>query len=242
MPRTRTEGDCRSRAWHEYAGLGGTLLTQPTQAMPYECDDQPTQNCATVAQTDEQLMARIQAREESALTILCRRHTFRLRTILSRIVNNEHDVDCLLNAVFLDLWNRAGSYDRTKGVPLAWMITMARCRAIDTVRRRQCYDRATERFRLAREGVAGVVRQHSGDDYADANERAAILQRMFQSLPEAQREAVKLAYYGGFTQREIAVRIGVPLGTIKTRVELGIRKLRTALNDYGGVEEWLLAH
>jgi len=210
--------------------------------MLYAFDNQPVRNGVIVEQSDQLLMERIQARDESALTILCRRHTIRLRMLVGRIVNNDHDVDWLLNEVFLDLWNRAGCYDRTKGAPLAWMITIARCRAIDTVRRRRSYDRATERLRLAGETGSEVVRQYGGDDHADANERAAILQRVLQSLPEAQREAVTLAYYGGLSQREIAARIGVPLGTIKTRVILGMRKLRTTLLSRGCAKEWLFTH
>jgi RNA polymerase sigma-70 factor (ECF subfamily) len=221
---------------------GGSHLTHPNPSMLYAFDHQPIQNCVTVEQTDELLMARIQARDESALAILCRRYNAHLRTVLDRIVNNDHDVDCLLNDVFLNLWNHAGSYDRTKGRPLGWVIAMARHRAIDEVRRRRAYERKTERLRLATERDSAGVECRCGDGHAGANERAAILQRLLRSLPDGQREAVKLAYFEGLTQREVAARTGVPLGTIKTRLELGLRKLRAALIALGGVEEWSRTH
>jgi RNA polymerase sigma-70 factor, ECF subfamily len=220
--------------------------------MLYEFDHQQIQSLVITAPadpapvtegpTDEQLMTRIQDRDESALTILYHRHSALFRTVLGRVVNNSHDVDDLLDAAFLEVWNRAPSYDRSKGKPLGWMITIARRRAIDKVRRRQAYDRAEERLRLATDRDPEASWHEGGDDQACARERAEIFQRLMQSLPEAQRDAVKLAYYDGLSQREIAARLQVPLGTIKTRLELGVRKLRTALLAIGGAEEWSLAH
>jgi len=75
---------------------------------------------------------------------------------------------------------------------------------------------------------------------ASASERAAMLREALAALPEAQREAVQLAFYQGLSQRQIAAKTGVPLGTIKTRLELAIRKLRVGLSSIGGAEEWSL--
>jgi RNA polymerase sigma-70 factor (ECF subfamily) len=72
------------------------------------------------------------------------------------------------------------------------------------------------------------------------NERAEVFKKLVAALPEAQRDAVKLAFYSGLSQREISAKLNIPLGTIKTRLELGIRKLRTALLAMGGAEEWSL--
>jgi RNA polymerase sigma-70 factor (ECF subfamily) len=75
-----------------------------------------------------------------------------------------------------------------------------------------------------------------------ASERAEILQRALATLPDAQREALHMAFYQGLSQRQIAAKTGVPLGTIKTRLELAARKVRVALEAIGGQEEWSFCH
>ena len=119
--------------------------------MLYEFDQQQIATFISSEVTDEQLMARIQARDEAALSAMYHRHTPILRTVISRVVHNESDVEDLLQEVFLEMWNRAQSYDETKGKVLGWLVTLARRRAIDRVRRRQAYARAEERLRLETE-------------------------------------------------------------------------------------------
>jgi RNA polymerase sigma-70 factor (ECF subfamily) len=80
------------------------------------------------------------------------------------------------------------------------------------------------------------------EEEAAASERAAMLQRLLATLPDAQREALQLAYYQGLSQRQIAARTGIPLGTIKTRLELAAKKLRTALLASGEADDWSFAH
>src|SRR5687768_16324875 len=116
--------------------------------MLHEFDQQQTATVTTGEVTDEQLMGLIQARDDAALATLYRRHTPLLRTVIARVVHNEHDVDDLLQEVFLELWNRADHYDEAKGKALGWIVTLARRRAIDRIRRRQAYARAEERLRL----------------------------------------------------------------------------------------------
>jgi len=220
-------------------------------AMLYEFDHQQietlvaatrTDSTAASESTDEQLMALIQDRDETALATLYRRHTPLLRTVISRVVHNEYDVDDLLQEVFLELWNRADHYDEEKGKALGWIVTLARRRAIDRVRRRQAYARAEERLRLETEHEPQQTRnQGVADDVHDAD-RAEIFQRVLSTLPAAQREALQLAYYRGLSQREIAAKTGIPLGTIKTRLELAVRKIRTAILSLGGEEEWAMSH
>ena len=84
-------------------------------------------------------------------------------------------------------------------------------------------------------------RRYQGvEEDANATDRAEVFQRILATLPEAQREALQLAYYQGLSQREIAAKTGIPLGTIKTRLELAVRKIRTAILSLGGEEEWSL--
>lgn len=183
--------------------------------------------------TDEQLMTGICRQDQRCLGILYQRHHALLRTVISRIVANEFDVDDVLQECLLDVWRHAANYSRSKGEALAWIVTLARRRAIDRVRRIGTYHRCKERFRdvakMEQEGAA-----HAGADEEVASlDRAAVIRKLIAKLPEAQQEAVHLAFYKGLTQREIAKFTGKPLGTIKTRLELGLRKLHNALVALG---------
>ena len=171
------------------------------------------------------------------MAALHRRHTRLVRTILSRVVNNDADVDDLLQEVFVVIWNCADRYEEAKGKALGWIVTMARRRAIDRVRRKQAYARAEERMRESTLGAAEELHPSSACE-AMHGDTAEIFQRILTTLPTAQREAVELAYYAGLSQRDIAHRTGIPLGTIKTRLELAVRKLRAALLAIGGEAEW----
>lgn len=211
--------------------------------MLYEFDHQQIETfTATAEVTDEQLMARIQAQDDAALATLYRRHTPLLRTVIARVVHNEHDVDDLLQEVFLELWNRADHYDEGKGKALGWIVTLARRRAIDRIRRRQAYARAEERLRLETEHEPQQTRHQGVEEDVNASDRAEIFRKLLATLPEAQREALHLAYFRGLSQREIAAKTGIPLGTIKTRLELAVRKIRTAILSLGGEEEWSFSH
>jgi RNA polymerase sigma-70 factor, ECF subfamily len=210
--------------------------------MLYEFDHQQIEAFTSGEVTDEFLMARIQAKDEAALATLYKRHTPLLRTVIARVVHNEHDVDDLLQEVFLELWNRADHYDEGKGKALGWIVTLARRRAIDRIRRRQAYARAEERLRLETEHEPQHVRHHGIEEDVNAADRAEIFKKLLAQLPVAQREALQLAYFRGMSQREIAAKTGIPLGTIKTRLELAVRKIRTAILSLGGQEEWSLSH
>jgi len=210
--------------------------------MLYEFDHHHVASFALSEVTDEQLMARIQGRDETALAAMYHRHTPILRTVISRVVHNESDVDDLLQEVFLEMWNRAQSYDETKGKVLGWLVTLARRRAIDRVRRRQAYARAEERLRLETAHEPHITRSHAVEEDVNAADRSEVFKRLLSTLPVAQREALQLAYYRGLSQREIAAKTGIPLGTIKTRLELAVRKIRTAILSLGGAEEWAPSH
>jgi RNA polymerase sigma-70 factor (ECF subfamily) len=210
--------------------------------MLYEFDHQQIEAFTTGEATDEFLMARIQAQDEAALATLYKRHTPLLRTVIARVVHNEHDVDDLLQEVFLELWNRADHYDEGKGKALGWIVTLARRRAIDRIRRRQAYARAEERLRLETEHEPQQARHQGVEEDVNAADRAEIFQKLLAQLPAAQREALQLAYFRGMSQREIAAKTGIPLGTIKTRLELAVRKIRTAILSLGGQEEWSPSH
>lgn len=187
--------------------------------------------------TDEQLMACVQQGDETALATLYRRHTALLRTIVCRVINNDADTEDLLQEIFCEVWKQSSHYSEEKGKALGWLVTLARRRAIDKLRKKQAYQRAEERL-LHETERDPAQESHGVEDDAAASDRAEILQRVIGTLPVAQRDALHFAFYKGMSQREIAAHTGIPLGTIKTRLELAVRKVRTAILAIGGAEEW----
>ena len=198
-----------------------------------ERDRSQTSEDVQPGHSNEDLMARVNNRDDKALEELYRRHVPMLRGIISRILNNEGDIDDIVQVVFLELWNRSESYDAGKGQALGWIITLARRRAIDKLRRKQAYFRANERMSLE------PLTENSHSAYKDVNARelTGIFKKFLLQLPVAQREALHLSYYCGLSQREISIKSGIPLGTIKTRLELAVRKIGNAvlaLDDFKG--------
>jgi RNA polymerase sigma-70 factor, ECF subfamily len=182
--------------------------------------------------TDEQLLAAIQARDETALAQLKRRHEALLRSIVGRMINNDCDVDDLVQEIMLAVWDHAAGYDSDKGKALGWLITLARRRTIDRIRRKSAYSRARERYR--EETCCLHDDMHTGaDEEAAQGDTAVAVAGIIEHLPPAQREVIELTFYRGLSQRQIAATTGIPLGTIKTRIELALRKLRTAAFAFG---------
>ena len=187
--------------------------------------------------TDEQLMENIKAADEPSLGLLQRRHQALLRTVIGRIVSNDYDVDEIVQECLLEVWRRASSYDPAKGQALGWLVTLSRRRAIDRLRRKSAYWRAQDRFRVECETEASTAMHCGADEEAAQDDTAAVVGRLISNLPEAQQQAVQLAYYQGMSQRQIAAHTGIPLGTSKTRLELAMRKLRSAALAFGEFRE-----
>ena len=178
--------------------------------------------------TDEMLMARIQASDADALGLLHDRYAGMIKGLIMKVLYNDAEADDLLQEIFMEVWNRAASYSVEKGKALGWMITLARRRAIDRLRKRDTYCRATDRLAEETKNRPHDWVSHVEEDLAQSEMREH-LQRVLETLPVAQRQAIELAYYKGMSQREIALHTGIPLGTIKTRLELGLKKLSEAL-------------
>ena len=186
--------------------------------------DQP----AVASVPDEMLMKHICRRRHNALAELYGRHSKRLRAAIGDVVHEEADADDVLQEIFIHVWKQAGRYSAKAGKPLGWMVTIARRRAIDRLRRRQAYSRARERYEQR-------VVQESQNPRCDAaeglvlNDLRKFLRKTIRALPPLQREAVELAFFNGLSHREIAAVTQAPLGTVKTRLELGLQKLTHAL-------------
>ena len=176
------------------------------------------------APSDEALMDDISRRPNDALTELYGRHRQRLRMMIDGVVHEGADTDDVLQEILLQIWKEADQYSSKTGRPLGWMVTIARRRAIDRLRRRQAYSRARERYGKALVQQPGNLRGEAYDAFV-LNDLHHFLEKRMRALPRLQREAVNLAFFEGLSHREIAAATHAPLGTVKTRLELGLRKL-----------------
>ncbi len=143
-----------------------------------------------------------------------------LRVLVDRAQSEE-----VLQEVFLEAWQSAASFDPDRGSARTWLLTIAHRRAVDRVRASQA-----SRRRDLTAGVRDLARAQPGiDDEVELMIDGSRAVRGLDELPEAQRNAIVLAYFGGYSQSEISVLLGAPLGTVKTRIRDGLTRLRTAL-------------
>jgi len=192
--------------------------------------DTPTRRATT--SIDPALLASIVKGDEQAFHQLYDHSSTLLYTLAFRILGNEEDAEELLQDVYLEVWRKVARYDIGRGTPIAWLITLTRSRAIDRLRARAA------RGRNAGAPLDDRVSSRTADlgpspyeTQADQELRMAIGTAM-TSLPAAQQQAIELAYYEGLSHNEIAARLNQPLGTVKTRIKLGMSKLRDSLRRW----------
>lgn len=160
------------------------------------------------------------------------RHASILYALLLRILGSAEDAQEALQEAFLKAWSSASAFDPARGSEIAWLVSIARSRGIDRLRsRRVRSDRESEAGReISIRG--GSVETVTGADHAIASQERIAIRSALDELPPAQRTALELAYFEGLSQSEIAERTGEPLGTIKTRMQLGMKKLRERLQSF----------
>ena len=170
-------------------------------------------------------MGAIQNEQKEALNEIYSRHHQTIRAVISRVLHNDQSIEDLLQEVFMEVWRMAKRYSSTKGKALGWIITLSRRRAIDRLRREQAYNRVEERFREETQQQPEAWTQTDGCESVEAADLSRVLTKILSELPEAQRYVVELCFYKGMSQREIAQETAVPLGTVKTRLDLAMRKI-----------------
>ena len=175
-----------------------------------------------MAPAGEELIARMAQRDTEALARFYDRYAPLAFSLILRIVRDRTDASEVLQDVFWEAWEAASAYDTARGTPEAWLIMRARARAIDRVR---ALRRRHEMFATPL-NEAVVPEVEAGPDPVESAELRGAVQWALGQLSETQREAIELAYYAGLTQSEIAARTRQPLGTIKTRIRLGLERLR----------------
>ena len=178
----------------------------------------------SAAPVDEELVWRVLRREESALGAIYDRYGRLVYTIALRITGDREAAEEVTQDVFQAVWQGAGSF-QPGGSFAAWLTGIARHRAIDVTRSRRYRARARE------SGLDEYVTGDStmGDAPSEALVLRTVVQEALQELPPTQRQAIELAYYGGLTHVEIAGRLGEPIGTVKSRMRLGLMRLRDLL-------------
>lgn len=184
----------------------------------------------TVENDDLELMQGLLERDPSALERLHQRYHALLRSVIMQVLYDPVEADDVLQEVFLQIWDRAENYSSEKGKLASWLCTLARRRAIDRVRQHTAYRRATDRYEVScthtdQEQIA----THSVERDVHQNELRGFLQAHLDSLPPSQEQAIRMAFLEDRSQREISVLTKTPLGTVKTRIELGIKKLNHAV-------------
>lgn len=177
---------------------------------------------------DEALLRRISRRNQVALNELYDRYGQMLRNVIDSVVHEGAEADDVLQEIFLQIWKEANNYSPKAGKPIGWIVTIARRRAIDRLRRRQAYSRAQERYREMLERQPQRPRRETEKTFVLSDLRQFLRKRM-RNLPRFQREAIELSFFNGLSHREIAAATCAPLGTVKTRLELGLQKLTQAI-------------
>lgn len=180
---------------------------------------------------DHQLLHQITMVEEGALEALYARYSTSVYSLAMFMLKQPPLAEEVTQDVFLNIWLKASSYKADRGEPRAWIMSVAHHRIIDVIRSRRRTMALTEPANyeildlLPSSGV-------STEEEVERNlERDRIMEAL-SGLPEAQREVIVLAYYGGFSQAEMAKKLQQPLGTVKTRVRLAMQKLRVSLEEY----------
>src|ERR1700692_2614647 len=183
------------------------------------------------APSDLDLMRGIQAEDPNALSQLYDRYNGILKALILRVIHNEAEADDLLQEIFMEIWNQAKNFSAQKGKPLGWVVTLARRRAIDGLRKKQAYARAEERLQSQTEQQPDAWVHNATEEEIVLGDTRALIRKVITSLPPHQQLAIDLAFFKGMSQREIAAKTNTPLGTVKTRLELGLKKIYDGLKE-----------
>jgi RNA polymerase sigma-70 factor (ECF subfamily) len=181
--------------------------------------------------SDEALVALAARSEQAALEELYDRYGRAAYGLALRVLRDAALAEDAVQEAFLAVWRTAPRFVPERGAASAWILTLVHRRAVDVVRREQ-RRRADPLEQVMEQGGGGA------DEEAWLRLQRERVQAALQQLPDPQREALELAYYGGFTQSELAERLGQPIGTIKSRMFAGLARLRELLGEPGMETSW----
>jgi len=185
------------------------------------------------AAADVELVRRLRAGDRGAVDDFYERFRRPAFALARRVVADDVLAEDVLQDVFLAVWKDPAAFDTARGSVASWLLAMVHHKAVDAVRREESHrrrqTRAEDDLRMSEPIAHRDVEDEAADRVVSARVRNAL-----QSLPAPQREALTLAYYGGYTQREVAALTGTPLGTVKTRMLAGMRRLKDTLGGAVG--------
>ena len=176
--------------------------------------------------SDESLLQELEQKNLAALEEFYDRHHRLALAVAFRVLGDKEAAEDVIQEAFLAVWRQADSYSADRGPARSWFLSIVRHRAIDVTR-----GRSYARQRLSLDEINFEPRSPDVWTQVGANLERDRIKEAVATLPEEQREAVTLAFFGGLTHPEIAQRVGVPLGTVKGRIRLAMNKLRNLLLD-----------
>jgi RNA polymerase sigma-70 factor (ECF subfamily) len=174
------------------------------------------------------LMNRVAARDGAAFARLFELHSPVTLGLLDRILGRRGEAEEVLQESFLQVWMQADRYDEDRSTPRGWILMLARSRALDRLRRRDSSRRREEA--AGEEAAAGAAVFPVGTERLEQTERQRQVSSALGTLSPDQRRCIELAFFEGLTHTQIAERLEAPLGTVKSRILLGMNKLRQALS------------
>jgi RNA polymerase sigma-70 factor, ECF subfamily len=178
---------------------------------------------------DEELMVLVQGRDAKALEVLYDRHGGPAYSLAHRIMGEPQAAEDVTQEAFVSIWRTSASYDAARGSVRSWLLQIVRNRAIDAIRRS-----AARPMRLDLDDESALEAQEAPDRTdaeASRRERARHVRTALRDLPQDQARVIGMAYFGGFTHSEISDMLGMPLGTVKGRMRLGLQKVRANLGE-----------
>lgn len=185
---------------------------------------------------DEELVRRMSEGDFDALAVLYDRYARIVYSFAMRILGDGLAAEEVLQEAFTRAWQQAERFELTKGSFASWLLSITHNLAIDEVRKRQRRPQRADRVDIADVLRGEIDTTVDVEEAAEAAELRARIRAAMESLPEPQRRVIELAYFEGLTQREIAALLGEPLGTIKTRMRLGMQKLKELLGAEEGAQ------
>ncbi len=181
---------------------------------------------------DEDLMQLVRRGNAAAFEVIYERHSQAAFSLAYRMAGSRGVAEDVVQEAFLNIWRSGGRYERARGSVRTWLLGIVHHRAIDALRRSFVH----ERRRASDEGLEDQLETGERTDIEAArHEEATTVRTALQHLPSEQSQVIELAYFGGFTHTEIAEMLETPVGTVKGRMRLGLKKMREAL-AHGAVE------
>lgn len=177
---------------------------------------------------DHQLMYRVAMAEKEALEALYTRYSSSVYSLAMFMLKQEALAEEVTQDIFLNIWTKASSYKAERGEPKSWIMSVAHHRIVDVIRSRRRTQNVTDPGAYDRLETLPSSRISTEEEVERRIEREYILEAL-DTLPPEQREVIMLAYFEGYSQSEMAKILNQPLGTVKTRVRLAMKKLRVAL-------------